>query len=1121
MGNLTINNGGIIINSDTLPNVDLRYGPYNSIEDANTALNGHKIPGLTVGIKQAGGIIKEYWYQYENGILTLTPTITNEGTTTGINVAGREITPDANGTITLPIDTTPKDGSTNIITSGAVYSGLGGKQDNIQDLNQIRSNATTAIQPGTLASTLGDIEISRTEQYDIAANLTNRTADIDQQTSEVKALGYKVLNPSLSFAEQVESTQTVDNSNMIFEIRDEFDLNGGSVTLPAGSVLKHNGGVLKNGTINVNKISIESTKPIFGENVVVIGRPLQEASPEWFTGSDADKIQRAIECFSSIRLAPRTYNIDRPILISQSFALKGSGIGEFFASDYPSNSVNSRMSILTASDNASGYIDTILWIIGNSAPDIPTGYSPRKNYISAVIDGVCFMGSGYRHSDGIRWSTPGGPSRPIDISNCTFSLLRHGIHVYGSTTNSSTNFGDVQISSCNFNGNVWGLWFDGNHGINSVVIKGCTLEGNHSDDYTTGGGIYTEGANTVYGTFFMIANDLEGQPYGVVLRGEAMQIYLIGNYFEWGGHEQKNIVSSTNTYKSSILLDNKAVTGASGVSFDLVNLDVMFVSKIGLNENFTYNLRKCYVKTDLIGKLGKVDLGFVDKKDNEIIVQQSNIVSTFSRTTSTAIPTFQSKVFYQVDGFPSFANPILDGYVQVNSKYVSGFTGEIGADSNLKLIFYARNSSLANPIIVRMGVIKNGVTTTSEIISTNIPYTNGKLVLFNLDLKPYIESYITEETQSLNFNVLFRGEASIYISRPLLVKGTYTSFVGYDLLDYVCSTDVLKNPREGYIYPLGNYKRYKSDRFVDPYGFTAVSRITGSTANRPTNLVSGIDLHFRYHDTDISKDIFANFSKSSVVALTKTISTGRTGEVATNTLSGGKEYQFESTIASTDGCKIAFRKTDSTNYTENDEIVLLNTLFRDLPIKIVAPDPTEYPYIYFWNGRPTGNYAAKFNVYEIILTWKDSYGFTPALSIGTTSQRPTNLVSSDKGFEYIDINLGQHIFWNGTSWVDANGEAIELTVSDTTVLIGSAVNSTASVNVYYAGSTAPTIDVLNPDNTANNWLIATLTGNTLALTLDGTNGANTTTSPRGAKIIITLGTEVVIINVVQAAGSSN
>ena len=64
MGNLSINNGGIVTNKEGMPSIDFRYGPYASLSAAHAALSADGLCaiGLTVGIINDNKI-EEYWYQ--------------------------------------------------------------------------------------------------------------------------------------------------------------------------------------------------------------------------------------------------------------------------------------------------------------------------------------------------------------------------------------------------------------------------------------------------------------------------------------------------------------------------------------------------------------------------------------------------------------------------------------------------------------------------------------------------------------------------------------------------------------------------------------------------------------------------------------------------------------------------------------------------------------------------------------------------------------------------------------------------------------------------------------------------------------------------------------------------
>lgn len=95
MGNLSINNGGVATNKGGMPNVDLRYGPYESPHAAHEALTYDDVVtiGLTVGIIVEGTIV-EYWYQGGTAEANLKPKSPNaqvqieDGVNTAVRLSG-------------------------------------------------------------------------------------------------------------------------------------------------------------------------------------------------------------------------------------------------------------------------------------------------------------------------------------------------------------------------------------------------------------------------------------------------------------------------------------------------------------------------------------------------------------------------------------------------------------------------------------------------------------------------------------------------------------------------------------------------------------------------------------------------------------------------------------------------------------------------------------------------------------------------------------------------------------------------------------------------------------------------------------------------------------------------
>lgn len=135
--------------------------------------------------------------------------------------------------------------------------------------------------------------------------------------SALNGMGYVILRRDSSFASQVVLPNT------IYEVRYNFDLGGGSVTIPSGCTLQFIGGKLTNGTLvgNVTKVSSVS-RDIF--NVSINGTwdvPIIYA--EWFT----DNLQSAINMSdnSVLFLEKRTYVASQKLTCPTSVTIEGCG----------------------------------------------------------------------------------------------------------------------------------------------------------------------------------------------------------------------------------------------------------------------------------------------------------------------------------------------------------------------------------------------------------------------------------------------------------------------------------------------------------------------------------------------------------------------------------------------------------------------------------------------------------------------------------------------------------------------------------------------------------------------------------------------------------------------------
>lgn len=99
----------------------------------------------------------------------------------------------------------------------------------------------------------------------------NRTSD--------KGLGYVILRTNKSLLEQINVSDT------IYEVRYDFDLNGETLEIPEGCILKFNGGSFENGTIEGNNTQLDGypTYSIFND-CDVLGFNIGCFDVRWFGG---------------------------------------------------------------------------------------------------------------------------------------------------------------------------------------------------------------------------------------------------------------------------------------------------------------------------------------------------------------------------------------------------------------------------------------------------------------------------------------------------------------------------------------------------------------------------------------------------------------------------------------------------------------------------------------------------------------------------------------------------------------------------------------------------------------------------------------------------------------------
>lgn len=119
-------------------------------------------------------------------------------------------------------------------------------------------------------------------------------------------------------------------SNVTYKIVGNIDLDGGTLTIAAGSILDFQGGSFSNGTIVGNNTKIKAgLNKIFDTNIILSGTWIfDEVYAEWFSDLSTAEItsismQKCIDYFNLLCLTKKTYHISNGLLLKRATILRG------------------------------------------------------------------------------------------------------------------------------------------------------------------------------------------------------------------------------------------------------------------------------------------------------------------------------------------------------------------------------------------------------------------------------------------------------------------------------------------------------------------------------------------------------------------------------------------------------------------------------------------------------------------------------------------------------------------------------------------------------------------------------------------------------------------------------
>ena len=330
-----------------------------------------------------------------------------------------------------------------------VYKGEYDNNTRYDRLNQVTYLGTTfqsivddnlGHPPAEKSEDGGEILYINTNYWDIVAKGID---NVEERTATDNNMGYKILKKNKSFIKQVTE------ENTIYEIRYDFILDK-NITIPAGCVLKFDGGSISGGsqqrTITCNATTIQAVPLHIFDNIVLAGTVTADLCLNNFLHS-RDCVTSAGNVGRAIHVVGRCI-IDEPMSVTTGFNIYGDDM-------YKTR--------IVLDSSYSGTIKSI-FIFDPSTKAV--NYTSFKNFGVSAIDYVF-----YRKQT----TTTRGSVQIADFHNLYFdSIVKSTFHIecYG--------VGCVSIKNCYFIGNTttkphfyfYGYWFNNN------TFEACRVSGN-------------------------------------------------------------------------------------------------------------------------------------------------------------------------------------------------------------------------------------------------------------------------------------------------------------------------------------------------------------------------------------------------------------------------------------------------------------------------------------------------------------------------------------------------------------------------------------------------------------------------------------------------------------------
>lgn len=626
-------------------------------------------------------------------------------------------------------------------------------------------------------------------------NITNKRPEYYYNNNWWDSCGYNVNENRNSDGTLIEKVRIVSdsskivNSNIRYVIVSDIDLQGETLTIPAGCTLDFQGGSLSNGTIIGNDTKIINNLSYIFKNVEIQGVwNVSEVYPEWFGAKGDGVTDDTISLQMALDFPVKSY---RTVCLLDRVYLIGTRYGDLNVMLF----INSNTTILS---NTFGTIKVADHLVdsGVEGEHYYTIIGPKNEDISYIenvtIKNLIFDHNGSNNLLSI-WTSRNNAIRilkgnNIEIINCEFKD-NTGLQYIVLGDNTDVGIGECKILNCDFSNS-------------GASILGNTENKDHSSIYYNGTGILISNCNFINRPF----SELPKSPGNCAIE-------LHGGYNNVSSCKIINytnsiIIAPTTGCKSPIAkIDNCIISGHFGVNiwsygdYDLEEVDLTnsYIELIGgWGQVITTNksispfkrlvLDGCTIARRGPNQSNTYCMG-VDAAEN-VIISNNNFVDcitgAFRNTNRADFPNF--KVFINNN---KFSGTVTESFI-----YISNVANQNVCDYFELKDNYFEGSAVSGDIYiptVNGGLIENNTFNTTSEKNINNSSTSKILVFGKFN---NIDFFKDDRSKVINNNRSYIGFSNkIVVEEPITLLGKYeNSIVLNEANNYEFTTEMINIP---------------------------------------------------------------------------------------------------------------------------------------------------------------------------------------------------------------------------------------------------------------------------------------------------------------------------------------